>query len=90
MSFSSLTFVGVDANGEYPKPLPWNPVRTGDYSVDCATGRAYYFELHNFMLAKSNPTFLSRVLSAQVEGGKWDGVEIGFSQALSEQLMLAA
>lgn len=90
MTFNDLTFVGTDTNGEFPKPLPWNPARTGDYSVDCATGRAYFRELFDLILATSNPTFLPRVLSAQVQGGKWEGVEIGFSHAMAEKLILSA
>ncbi|MGX7874441.1 hypothetical protein ACVDG5_018265 [Mesorhizobium sp. ORM6] len=89
MKFEQLTFVGTDASGDYPKPLPWHPKRTGNYSEDCATGREYFRELHEFMLMSDNPTFLTRVLSAQVQGGTWEGVEIGFGQAMSEKLFLA-
>lgn len=87
MQFNDLTFVGVDNSGEFPKPMPWQPVRTGDYSADCAAGRAYFTELRDLIVSTDNPAFLSRVLSAQVQGGKWDGVEIGFSQAMSEKLV---
>ncbi|TGT90903.1 MULTISPECIES: hypothetical protein [unclassified Mesorhizobium] len=89
MKFEELTFVGIDSSGEFPKPLPWNPKRTGNYSEDCATGRECFRELHEFMLMCDNPSFLVRVLSAQVQGGTWEGVEIGFSQAMSEKLFLA-
>lgn len=90
MPFRKLTFVGTDSSGEYPKPLPWNPTRTGDYAQDCQIGRSYFAELFDLMQSEANPTFLSRVLSAQVQGGTWDAVEIGFSQAMSERLLLAA
>ncbi|TPN04524.1 hypothetical protein [Mesorhizobium sp. B2-1-2] len=89
MKFDQLTFVGTDTSGDFPKPLPWNPKRTGNYSEDCAAGREYFRELHQLMLISENPTFLLRVLSAQVQGGTWGGVEIGFSQAMSEKIFLA-
>lgn len=89
MAFNKLTFVGIDSSGEYPKPMPWNPQRTGDYTEDCQAGRAYFHELLDFMQREANPTFLSRVLSAQAQGGKWEAVEIGFSQAMSEKLLVA-
>lgn len=88
MSFEQLSFVGQDTSGDYPKVLPWAPARTGDFPTDCGQGRRYFNELHDFIIASANPTLLSRVLSAQVRGGTWDGVEIGFSQAMAERLML--
>ncbi|UVK46792.1 hypothetical protein BPNPMPFG_002502 [Mesorhizobium sp. AR07] len=89
MNFSDLSFVGIDSTDEFPKVMPWQPTRTGEYTEDCKVGRTYFAELSELMLAQNNPTFLSRVLSAQVAGGKWEGVEIGFSQAMSETLMRA-
>lgn len=89
MKFEQLTFVGTDTSGAFPRSIPWNPKRTGNYSEDCATGRECFRELHEFMLMSDNPTFLVRVLSAQVKGGVWDGVETGFAQAMSEKLFLA-
>lgn len=41
------------------------------------------------MLLENNPTFLARVISAQVRGGVWEGVEIGFTQAMAERLLAA-
>lgn len=41
------------------------------------------------MLLENNPTFLARVISAQVAGGVWEGVEIGFTQAMAERLLAA-
>lgn len=89
MTFDQLTFVGTDTSGDFPRPLPWNPKRTGDYTEDCATGREYFRELQELILKSENPTFLLRVLSAQVKGGVWDGVEIGFAQAMGEKIFLA-
>ncbi|MER9524064.1 hypothetical protein NKI96_10810 [Mesorhizobium sp. M0292] len=89
MAFRKLTFVGIDSSGEYPKPMPWHPQRTDDYAADCQLGRSYFQELFEFMQKEANTAFLSRVLSAQVAGGRWDAVEIGFSQAMSEKLLVA-
>lgn len=90
MKFDDLTFVSFNNDGEYRKAMPWCPVRTGDYSVDTRQGREYFAELHTLIMQSGNPTFLSRVLNAQVEGGKWEAVEIGFSQAMAEKLLLAS
>lgn len=77
MNFDSLPFVSASA---------WTPDRTGNFETDCATGRSYFRALQELILKTGNPLFLSRVLHAQVEGGKWEGVEIGFAQALGEQI----
>ncbi len=89
MKFSDLSFVGVDNTGEFEKVLPWDPLRTGDYEKDCAQGRHYFQELKNYIQATGNPTLFCRVLSAQVRGGTWDAVEIGFSQAMGELVALS-
>lgn len=86
MKFEELSFVGFDKTGEYTKVKPWSPTRSGDYATDCARGRAYFIELCALMLEAANPTFLCRVLHAQVQGGEWGGVEIGFAQAMSERI----
>ncbi|RVC71298.1 hypothetical protein EN759_00345 [Mesorhizobium sp. M00.F.Ca.ET.038.03.1.1] len=86
---AELSFVGTDSSGEYPKAVPWQPARSGDYGQDCATGRAYFAELHKLMIDSQNPTYLGRVLNAQVRGGVFEAVEIGFSQALAERLLAA-
>lgn len=85
-TFEDLSFVGVDTTGEYPKALAWNPTRSGDYAKDCETGRSHFKELQDLMGSESNPLFLCRVLRAQVEGGKWEAIEIGFAQAMAERL----
>lgn len=89
MKFSELSFVGADTTGEFEKVVPWNPVRTGDYSIDCTQGRVYFAELRKYIIQTGNPSVLSRVLAAQVRGGVWDAVEIGFSQAMAEALLVA-
>jgi hypothetical protein len=89
MKFEDLSFVGADDSGEFPKVDPWKPTRTGDYATDCSTGRKYFNELLAFIERTGNPTLLCRVLSAQVRGGVWNGVEIGFAQAMGEMLQAA-
>lgn len=89
MKFSDLSFVGVDSTGEFEKVVPWDPVRTGDYEKDCAEGRRHFQELRTFIQATGNPTLLLRVLAAQVRGGVWDAMEIGFAQAMAEATLLS-
>ena len=86
MKFEELSFVGLDTSGEFPKVKPWAPTRTGDFTQDCARGRAHFVELCDLMDKLDNPTLLCRVLHAQVQGGVWEGVEIGFAQAMGERL----
>ncbi|EGL63598.1 hypothetical protein AGRO_3667 [Agrobacterium sp. ATCC 31749] len=81
-SFEQLPFVASDTG----RIQPWAPVRTDDYQADCDTGRLYFTQLRSVMTATENPLHLSRVLQAQVEAGKWEGVEIGFAQAMAEAL----
>ncbi len=83
MSFESLPFVHKFPKG---RTTAWHPERTGCFETDCATGRAYFRALQELILSTGNPLYLSRVLHAQVEEGTWDGVEIGFAQALGEQI----
>lgn len=90
MNFSELAFVSTDNSGEQSKIKPWNPRRTGDYAKDCALGRDYFDELYRIMVRNDEPLLLNRVLADQVRGGVWDGVEIGFSQAMSDKLILTA
>lgn len=82
MSFEQLPFVASDAGRLHP----WTPRRSDDYHADCNTGRLYFTQLHSLMTATDNPLHLSRVLQAQVEAGRWEGVEIGFAQAMAEAL----
>lgn len=89
MEFAELSFTGLDTSGEYPKVMPWNPRRTGDHGKDCAIGRAYFEELLQHMEQKGNPLLLLRVINAQVQAGTWESIEIGFTQAMSERLLLA-
>lgn len=89
MKFETLSFVDVREVDGFPKIDAWKPERTDDYTKDCAKGRAYFSELYGLLLDSGNPTFLSRVLAAQVRGGKWEAVEIGFTQAMAEKLMLS-
>ncbi|RVT75665.1 hypothetical protein EM858_14560 [Agrobacterium sp. CNPSo 2736] len=83
VSFDQLPFVVTVAG----RLQPWTPFRTNDYQVDCNTGRLYFSQLHSLMTATDNPVHLSRVLQAQVEVGRWEGIEIGFAQAMSEALL---
>jgi len=90
MSLIGMSFVSTDDGGECPRiKSAWAPTRTGDYAADCEQGRAYFQELRGMMAANANPSYLSHVLHAQMEGGQWDGVEIGFAQAMGEMITVA-
>ena len=59
------------------------PQRTGDYAIDCATGRTYAGALLKYMRIKGFPPMLGRVAQAIAAGGAWDGVEIGFFHGIA-------
>jgi len=87
MTFTDLAFVSVDGPDDRPVENAWSPLRSGNFEKDCATGRRYFSELYRLMKSNDNPMYLSRVLAAQARAGKWEGVEIGFAQAMAEQLL---
>lgn len=80
MNFEQLPFVAM-VDG---RVHAWSPKRSGEYQVDCACGRLYFEQLQAAMVASDNTLLLSQVLQAQVSGGRWEGVEIGFAQAMAE------
>ena len=87
MKFADLSFVNVTDDGEMQHEDAWAPEQSGDFATDCAVGRRCFAELLDLMRADQNPLYLSRVLAAQVRRGKWEAVEIGFSQAMAEHLL---
>lgn len=72
--YSDLTFAS--------EGLDWEPVRTGDYATDCATGRRYARELIDFMSVTDDPLPFGRAVRAITAGGVYEAVEIGFCSTL--------
>ena len=66
----------------------WSPRRTGTWGEDNAIGRGYAGELLQVMRRSGATTLLGQVMRSIVEGGQHEGVEVGFYQALAEQLVL--
>lgn len=59
---------------------------SGNYTVDCATGRLYYEKLIKVMQEVQNYLLLHIVLVAIIEAGAITGIEIGFLNALVASL----
>ena len=68
-------------------PDLWTPVITGDWSRDCATGRAAAAELTRVMATLESPFMLGYVLRRMVEKGVWGGCEVGFAHEIAERTM---
>ena len=64
----------------------WSPERSGNFSKDCTLGRLLFKEVLDEMQKSGNVYLLLRTIEAQVDAGVFDGVEIGFHQALTERL----
>lgn len=61
-------------------PLP----ETGNWSDDCAAGRAAGADLLRVMAANELPPLLGIVMRAMVQKGRFGGVEVGFCQVIGE------
>lgn len=89
MRFRKLPFVQSDGNGQITST--WAVTACGDYAEDCATGRKYFRDLLLEMNLSSNQQLLPRVLRGQAMVlDKWGGIEVGFHQALSIELLASA
>lgn len=87
MTFEKLPFITTDVNGKIVST--WNVTPSGDYVADCATGRKYFRELMMIMHNTGNELYLSRVLTGQAAVfNTWSGIEIGFHQQMSMELMV--
>lgn len=65
----------------------WSPTVTEDWSKDMNQGRAYGMELISHMKRTGQPTFLQHVVKAMVGHGTWSGVEVGFFQLISAEII---
>lgn len=77
-----LPFVSVGS-----KTIFWKPVRSGNYEVDCATGREYAENLLAFMRKNQNPLILRSVIQSMNSQDALGGVEIGFLTRLGTELL---
>ncbi|MCW1381513.1 hypothetical protein OLX02_01620 [Novosphingobium sp. KCTC 2891] len=78
---TALPFVAFRQDGTIESH--WNPERTGDYAVDCATGRNYAGQFAAMMRDGGNESLLPWIIRAMPRGQEMSGVEIGFLTALS-------
>lgn len=79
-SWEALPFVSVE-NGQATSL--WAVERTGDYSADCATGRAHASALTAYIAEAGDPSFLPLVARDIVRAGQWTGVEISFFHGMA-------
>lgn len=62
----------------------WAPIRTGNYTSDCARGRDHAKEAIHAMRVNGNPALLGNIVKSfeQIEG-----VEVGFLYGISLELL---
>jgi len=56
----------------------WSPARTGDYTADCAAGRAAAIEMQQFIRAHGCPHIYASIARDMAQCGQWTGFEVGF------------
>ena len=86
MRFKHLPFVQATGDGQITST--WSVQPSGDYALDCATGREHFHQLLGAMTEDGTALHLSRVIEGQVRSGQWSGVEVGFHAAMAEQMSL--
>ncbi len=86
MKFAEMPFVKCDAEGNVVDP--WSVQPTDDYAENCRTGRRFFGLLLFPMRLENNPLLIGTVTQAIVMKGKWTGIEVGFIQAMSEEISL--
>jgi hypothetical protein len=62
----------------------WNHEPSGDYAADCKRGREIAVDLMRKMYFENAPLLLGNTAKAITERGRFDGLEIGFFQAIAE------
>ncbi|KXU30921.1 hypothetical protein A0J57_13955 [Sphingobium sp. 22B] len=75
----------MDAESANPiegQRFAWLPVRSGDYSKDCAAGEAAARELLAVARDTDNPILILSAIRNAVEGGEWSAFEIGFATTI--------
>lgn len=79
---SELSFVWrIDGKIDF-----WHIAPSGDYAVDCQSGRSAALELNRYMTLRNLPNLLSSVARAMMGHGRYVGLEVGFFQQVSEDL----
>lgn len=65
----------------------WSPVVTGRWDDDLLQGRVYAIEMIENMRRSGHPTLLNHTVKAMIGHASWSGVEVGFFQYISAELM---
>lgn len=65
----------------------WSPRVTNDWAHDLVQGRSYAEEMVFFMRNSGHPTLLQHVVKAMIAHACWSGVEVGFFQYLSAEMI---
>lgn len=68
----------------------WSPEVCGDWTVDCARGRAYADEVIASMRSTGNPGSLGHIVKSMISNGAYTGVEVGFLQRFGEAAISAS
>ncbi|MEI4473336.1 hypothetical protein V8J39_18735 [Frigidibacter sp. MR17.24] len=68
----------------------WSPSRTGVWRRDNAQGRELADALEKRMTETNNPSLLGWTVKAIIDGGIYDGVEVGFCQRVAERAIYRA
>lgn len=80
---SDVSFIRrADSNGDF-----WAIDPTGDYTKDCARGRAAAQELQRAMFFGATPLLLGSVARDIAHKGRWTGLEVGFFHEMGEAIV---
>ncbi|CAN7178022.1 AlpA family phage regulatory protein [Rhizobium rhizogenes] len=80
--FAGLTFAKEKADTTWDL---WNVAESGDYGKDNAIGAQYAEELVDCMQQREVPFMLGHVIEAMISKKRYGGIEIGFTQRISEK-----
>ena len=65
----------------------WEPERSGNYTIDCSTGRDLANEVISITRDTRNPLVIGTAIRAMVESNRYEAVEIGFCSRLGVVLV---
>lgn len=68
----------------------WAPERRGNYNEDCAMGRFYAREMMAYITRSNSPDIYGHIAEAIQNGGRWEGVEIGFCSEIGIFICVAS
>ena len=79
-----LTFVAPTSSGGTNF---WMPERSGDWAEDHALGISYAVEFLDWLATHGNALVFGAIMRAMTAGGIYEGVEVGFCQAIGIELV---